>query len=67
LGTSCRPAGPIDNIVQALLEQTKKVLTSDTPLTRGRSVNVAELALRDAIAEAGLLLLLELGEILRVL
>src|SRR5262245_11027068 len=58
------PAGPVDDVVEPALEQLEHDLARDAPLARGLLVAVAELPLVEAVGEAGLLLLLELLEVL---
>jgi len=60
-----RPAGAVDDVVQALLEQAQEVLAGRTLEADGFLVRAAELALEDAVDVLRLLLLLELGQVLR--
>src|SRR5262245_4958533 len=64
LGAGGRPAGPVDDVVEPALEQLQHDLAGDAALARGLLVEVAELPLVEAVGEAGLLLLLELLEVL---
>ena len=63
-GRVAGPAGAVHDVVEALLEQAQQVLTRRALLAHGLLVGVAELALEDAVDVLGLLLLLQLGEVL---
>src|SRR5688572_12388296 len=58
------PAGPEDDVVEALLEEAEQVLTRDALGAGGLLVEVLELALEQAVDVLGLLLLLELHRVL---
>src|SRR6478609_8644149 len=60
-------AGAVDHVVQAGLEDLQQVLTGLAGAARGLLVVTAELLLHDAVGEASLLLLLQLGEVLLLL
>src|SRR3954447_23707737 len=64
LRTRACPAGAVDDVVQALLEETQQVLTGRALQAHGLFVGVAELTLEDAVDVLRLLLLLQLGEVL---
>ena len=61
------PAGAEGDVVEAGLEQAQQVLTGDALLAGRLLVEVAELLLHEAVDAAGLLLLAQLGEVLRAL
>ena len=64
LRTGAGPSGAVHDVVETELEQTEQVLTRGALLTHGLLVGVAELTLEHAVDGLGLLLLLELGEVL---
>ena len=64
LGPGGRPAGAVDHVVEAQLEQAEQVLAGDAREAGGLLVGPAELALQDAVDVLGLLLLLELDQVL---
>ena len=64
LGTGRRPAGAVHDVVEAQLEEPQQVLAGDAVTAVRLLVEVAELPLREAVGEAGLLLLLELEQVL---
>ena len=51
------PAGPVHDVVETQLEHAQEVLAGDAALAVGLLVQVAELALEDAVDTAGFLLL----------
>src|SRR6476660_4466290 len=65
--TGAGQAGAVDHVVQAGLEDLQQGLTGLARAARGLLVVTAELLLHDAVGEAGLLLLLQLGEVLLLL
>ena len=67
LGPAGAPAGAVDDVVEAQLEQAQQVLTGDARLAVGLLVEVAELLLDEAVDAAGLLLLVQLREVLGAL
>ena len=64
LGAGGGPAGAVDHVVEAELEEPEHVLAGDAGATAGLVVEVAELLLGEAVGEAGLLLLLQLEQVL---
>src|SRR3546814_4309351 len=62
LGPGGGQAGAVHDVVEAALEHLEHELAGDALATVRLLVEVAELALGQAVGEAGLLLLLELGE-----
>src|SRR4051794_18578585 len=62
-----REAGPVDDVVQAALEQLEQVVTGLAGTARGLDVVVVDLTLHHAVGEAGLLLLLQLRAVLALL
>src|SRR5690606_25766638 len=60
-------AGAVDDVVEAGLEDRQDVLTGLAGAVGRLLVVAAELLLHDAVGEAGLLLLLQLGEVLLLL
>ena len=62
-----REAGPVDDVVQAALEDDQEVLTGLAGLLVGLLVVAAELLLEDAVDARALLLLALLQEVLGVL
>src|SRR6478672_1145460 len=65
--TGAGQAGAVDHVVQAGLEDLQQGLTGFARAARGLLVVTAELLLHDAVGEASLLLLLQLGEVLLLL
>src|SRR4051812_11847405 len=65
--TGAREAGTVDHVVQAGLEDLQQRLTRLAGTAGGLGVVTAELLLHDAVGEAGLLLLLELVQVLLLL
>ena len=57
-------AGAVDDVVETGLEDRQDVLTGPTGAVGGFLEVAAELLLHDAVGEAGLLLLLQLQEVL---
>ena len=64
LGPGGRPAGAVHDVVEALLAVAEQVLARHALAAVGLVVEVAELLLGEAVGEAGLLLLLELQQVL---
>src|SRR5690349_4730907 len=64
LGAGGGPAGAVDDVVEALLEQPEQVLARHPREAGGLLVGPAELPLEDAVDVLGLLLLLELDQVL---
>src|SRR5690606_26647597 len=64
LGPGGGEAGPVHDVVEATLEHLEHELAGDALAAVRVLVEVAELALGQAVGEAGLLLLLQLGEVL---
>src|SRR5690606_13096165 len=64
LGAGARPAGPEDDVVEALLEHAEQVLARHALLAVGLGVEVGELLLEEAVDVLGLLLLRELQRVL---
>jgi hypothetical protein len=60
-------AGAVQHVVEAQLEQDEQVLTGPALLPVGLLVVAAELLLEHAVVVAGLLLLAELEQVLRLL
>src|SRR5699024_2145923 len=60
-------ASAVDHVVQAGLQDGQMVGSGAAAATGGRGVVAAELLLHDAVGEAGLLLLLQLGQVLLLL
>ena len=67
LGAAGPPGGPEGHVVQAQFEQAEEVLAGDPRLAVGLGVDDAKLLLQDAVDAAGLLLLPQLGQVLRTL
>ncbi len=67
LGPAGSPTGAEHHVVGPQLEHAQQVLTRDALLAVGFLVQVVELLLEYAVDPAGLLLLAELGQILRAL
>jgi hypothetical protein len=67
LAAAGAPAGPEDHVVEAQLEVAQQVLAGDAGLAAGLLVEVAELLLQEPVDAAGLLLLAQLGQVLRAL
>src|SRR5690606_34213016 len=65
--TGAGQTGAVDHVVQAGLEDGQQVGAGATGATSSLGVVAAELLLHDAIGEAGLLLLLQLGQVLLLL
>jgi hypothetical protein len=61
------PTGPEHHVVDSQLEHAQQVLTRDSLLPVGFLVEVVELLLEYTVDPAGLLLLAQLGQILRTL
>ena len=57
----------VDHVVETALEQLQQVVTGLAGTAAGLGVVVVELLLEDAVGEAGLLLLLQLGAVLALL
>src|SRR5262245_61797784 len=64
LGPGGGPAGAVHDVVEAQLEQPQQVLTGDAREAGGLLVGPAELPLEHAVDVLGLLLLLQLDEVL---
>ena len=64
LGAGGGPTGAVDNVVEPKLEEAQHVLAGHALPARGLGEDVAELPLGEAVAEASLLLFLQLQEIL---
>ncbi len=65
--SSAGQAGAVHDVVEAGLQDDQQVVTGLTGATRGLLVVPAELLLHDAVGEARLLLLLQLGQVLLLL
>ena len=57
------PTGAVDDAVEPKLKEAQHVLAEYFPPTRGLGKDVMELPFGEAVAEAGLLLLLQLQEV----
>ena len=67
LGPAGPPAGPEGHVVETQLEHAEQVLAGDARGPAGLHVEVVELLLEQAVDPAGLLLLPQLGQVLRAL
>src|SRR5580693_5382560 len=67
LAAAGSPSGPEDHVVEAQLEVAQQVLAGDAGLAARLLVEVAELLLQEPVDPPGLLLLAQLGQVLRAL
>src|SRR4051794_39803042 len=67
LGSARAPAGAEGDVVQPGLEEAQQVLAGHALLAVGLGIEVGELLLEQAVDAAGLLLLAQLGQVLRTL